>query len=92
MAYQVRWGADGRISEAVPIQFGVDGMGDIGGILQRTDGAGLRLEIECKTGQAVQNPEQIKWERMIRTMGGVYLLVRTPEEALDQVIQARGAG
>ena len=64
-----------------PVRFGVNGAGDISGLLVD----GRRLEIEVKTETGKQSDEQKNFEAMIRRFGGVYLLVRSAEEALRMV-------
>jgi hypothetical protein len=75
-------------SHGRPVRFGVNGAGDISGILRD----GRRLEVECKTEKGRQRPEQQSFEQMIRRFNGVYLLVRSADEALNGVEGAlRGA-
>lgn len=66
------------------VSFGLPGAGDLSGIIL----GGVRLEIECKTGEAVQNKDQKNFEAMILKFGGIYLVVRTKEEAIQKVQQA----
>jgi hypothetical protein len=77
--------ATGKVIEAVAVQVGIEGEPDIDGILRRWDGVGIRFGIECKTGNATQNPEQKKFQKMLEGMGGIYLLARSPAEALQLV-------
>lgn len=77
----------GKVIEAVAISVGENGEPDIGGILTRWDGVGLWFGCECKTGNATQNPDQKAYEKMIRSRGGIYILVRDPAEALRLVEQ-----
>lgn len=67
------------------------GRGDIHVILPRTVGAatlGVHGEVECKTGQSGQSTKQRGHMRMVRSNGGVYLVVRDRSElrpALDEL-------
>ncbi len=46
----------------------------------------IRLEIEVKIGTGTQRPEQIARERSVRSRGGLYLLVRSVEEAVQGIL------
>lgn len=83
--YQIRWDSNGKVVSTQPVQTGIDGMADLGGILTRWDGLGLVLQVEAKTGGGIQNKDQIAWENMTRTRGGIYILARSVQETLDQV-------
>ena len=77
---------DGRF-----IPFGKKGSGDIIAILPRiNDGTvyGIHGEIECKTGAATQSKFQKAHMRMVRSSGGVYLVVRAREELRAQLAEA----
>lgn len=66
------------------IQYGVKGSGDIWGIIK----GGTHLWIEIKSGGATQQENQKDFEKMIIRFGGIYVVARSPEEALDYVFQA----
>lgn len=38
--------------------------------------------VECKAGRGVQSAVQVRWERRIKDSGGLYVVARTPVEAL----------
>jgi len=63
------------------IRFGVDGGGDISGIII----GGYRIEMEIKTGKAVQNKNQKKFEKMITNFDGFYKVVRSSKQAVEWV-------
>lgn len=63
------------------VRFGLNGSADITGILK----GGKRIELEVKTGNAVQSSQQKKFEGMIHHMGGFYKVVRSVEEATEFV-------
>jgi hypothetical protein len=69
------------IGRSQPMHFGLPGSADIIGILKN----GKFLAIECKTGAAKQSKKQIKFEKMIRTFCGVYLLVRESDSVLPLI-------
>ena len=60
------------------IHYGLKGSADISGIMRD----GRRLEVEVKTGKAVQQENQKAFERMILTMKGVYFVARSVEDAI----------
>jgi len=53
------------------VKFGLKGSSDIIGCYK-----GLFLGIEVKTGRASQSSHQISFEKMIRQIGGIYVLIR----------------
>lgn len=64
------------------ISFGLVGSCDITGI--RDDGK--RIELEVKTGQAVQTVEQIAYGRMISQFHGIHAVCRSVDDALRAVL------
>lgn len=62
-----------------------DGAADLSGICSD----GKRIEIEVKTLVGKQRLEQANFQNMIRSSGGYYFLVRSAEDALQQ-LKARG--
>jgi len=66
------------------ISIGVPGMADIGGML--ADGRALEIEVKTPTGRL--SPEQIAWRDTVTSMGALYILARSAEEAEEAV---RGA-
>lgn len=79
----------GRVTEAIAVTVGTPGEPDLDGILLMRNGMGVRLGIEAKTGNAVQNPEQRAYEAMIVRMGGIYIVARSADDALDQITKLR---
>jgi hypothetical protein len=71
----------GVLQRARPIRFGVNGQADISGIMPN----GRRLEVELKFGKGKQREEQEDFERMIRGAGGIYVVAKSPEEALMEI-------
>lgn len=67
------------------VRYGLPGSADITGILRR---GGRRLEIEVKTATGRQSPQQQAFQRMVETYGGVYILARSVDEAVDGVERA----
>lgn len=64
------------------VRFGIPGQADLSGILQ----GGRRLEIEVKSPDGRQTPQQAAFQKMIEAFGGLYILARSVEdveEALD---------
>ena len=65
------------------VKFGIKGQADLSGVMLP---GGRRIEIECKTGNATQTKEQIRWQAMIEKYGGLYVLARGVDDvrrALD---------
>ena len=69
------------IKMLVRINYGKKGSADIIGI---TDN-GIHIEIEIKTGKAVQTKLQKNWQRMILSKGGIYIVV-TNRRRIDEQI------
>lgn len=68
------------------VRFGVPGCADICGVL----GPGGRfVAIECKSATGRQRPEQQSFERVIRSLGGVYILARSLAD-VDRALAALG--
>lgn len=65
------------------LKFGKKGSADISGILI----GGKRIEIEVKTGEAVQEEDQVDFELMIKSFGGVYIVAHSEEEALKLMLE-----
>lgn len=63
------------------IRYGLKGSADITGILRD----GRRLEVEIKTGNAKQMAHQEVFQTVINSMGGVYFVARSVEDALVQL-------
>ena len=68
------------LADARPIKFGVPGQGDIEGAV---DGFPVSLEVKTLTGQQRQYQKnyQAAWEKA----GGIYIVARSPEEALEKL-------
>jgi len=73
-AYQNSTGAT-KGSAGRYIRFGFPGSPDIVGIMPD----GRYLGIEIKTGSAVQNKNQKKFEKKIKDNNGIYLIIRSLE-------------
>lgn len=63
------------------VTFGVIGQADLSGLLVN----GRRLEIEVKSATGKQRPEQKNYQAMIERFGGLYVLARSVEEAVQAV-------
>lgn len=72
------------LGEARPITFGLPGSGDI---LGASAGRPLSIEVKDATGRQsdIQKRFEVAWVRA----GGIYLLVRSPEEAVE-ALRAHG--
>lgn len=63
---------DGRVT-----RYGLPGQADIAGIVR-----GKHVELEVKTPTGRQSQQQVRWQRAIERAGGVYVVVRSVDEAL----------
>ena len=45
----------------------------------------VHVEVEFKTGKAVQRPEQKMWQEYIESVGGCYILCRTENCIIEQL-------
>ena len=63
------------------VRYGLIGSADISGILI----GGRRVEIEVKTGKAIQSDEQKFFESMIKMMGGIYFVAHSVDEAINSL-------
>ena len=67
------------------VSFGIPGQADLSGILPD----GRRLEIEVKTADGRQSPEQRRFQAMIEKFNGMYILARSVED-VDRAFTAAG--
>jgi hypothetical protein len=67
-----------------PIQIAMKGMADCYALLP-TKICLIHIEIEFKTGKAVQTKEQKTWETFIVSMNGIYLLVRDEYDSVTEL-------
>lgn len=75
------------------VSIGFKGMADLSGILRKkvtllngqTIKIGIRIEIEIKTGEAKQSPEQRTWQRIIENFGGIHILARSEQQAIAEI-------
>ncbi len=75
------------------IHYGKVGSGDLSGIVTVSRGElqlGVRLEVEIKTGSGRQSDDQLKFESMIKTRGGLYVLARDVVETCRIVDEFAG--
>lgn len=79
------------LGEMVPIQFGVEGMADIGMVYR---GRAVQIETKSKTGK--QREAQGLWQKAVERAGGFYVIARSLEDWLearkriDAIIDQRG--
>ncbi len=59
------------------VKFGVKGSADILGVVGPY---GKFIALEIKTGRAVQNREQVNYERVMTDIGALYFVVRNEED------------
>lgn len=68
------------------VKFGVPGTADIVGLIAPT---GRLLMIEVKTAKGKQREDQITMQRVITSMGGLYLVARSVDD-VDQALAPLG--
>lgn len=68
------------LADARPISFGLEGAGDIVGHRR-----GKAFQVEMKTATGSQREKQKTFERVWVQRGGIYILARSAEEAVDGV-------
>ena len=80
------------IRNARPVSFGLPGSSDILGLRAVTIGphhVGMKLAqfvaVETKTESGRQSEQQKKFERMVRSLGGLYIVARDPDESAKAV-------
>lgn len=81
-------GAGGKMRR---VQAGVDGQGDISGIAGVKIGGilvGVRCELEVKSGRDAMRQSQKAFQAMISRHGGLYLVCRDVDTALNDLQQA----
>lgn len=62
------------------MMIGLKGEPDISGCLD-----GLWIGIEVKTASGKQPPDRAKFQRIIEARGGIYIVARTPGEAIEKI-------
>jgi hypothetical protein len=45
----------------------------------------LVIEVEFKTGSAVQSPDQKSWQKFCESMGVLYILARTENDIVEKI-------
>lgn len=68
------------LAKARPIDFGLEGAGDIVGHRR-----GRAVQVETKTSTGRQRRAQETFEKVWVKRGGIYILARSAEEAVDRV-------
>ena len=74
------------------VRAGLPGCGDITGIVTWERGCGHRLELEIKTPGVTQSEQQEAFETMVTSRGGIYILARTVDDAINGIHSARRHG
>lgn len=67
-----------------PVRIGMNGQADVWGIYKCKNSKILvHIELEFKTGNAVQSKDQKNWEKFIKDHNGIYLLIRRDSQVHD---------
>lgn len=78
----------GRGGKIRRVNAGIDGQGDITGILTVEHAGrffGVRIEIEVKAGTDRQSAKQKSFEHRLKKMGGCYIIARSVEQCIADV-------
>ncbi len=67
------------------MKVGLKGMSDLFGIIKDENGVGRFIAIEIKTGKAVQTKEQKNYMKMVRNMGGIYIVGRDVDQVISDI-------
>jgi hypothetical protein len=70
------------IKSGYPVRFGLPGSADILGLISPS---GRLIAIEVKTETGKQSEQQKAFAKMIKRMGGVYILARSADEAVKKL-------
>lgn len=62
------------------LKIGLKGEPDISGCL---DGRWVGIEVKTATGK--QSPDQVKFQKAIEPRGGIYIVARSPDDAVEQI-------
>lgn len=87
----VFWTADTGVAKSMDgdrtIRFGLPGQSDIQGCLYSR-----WIGVEVKTATGKQRKNQAAFQRAIEAAGGLYLIARSPIEAVEGIVAAMGLG
>lgn len=75
------------LADARPIKFGLPGSGDIHGA-----SGGFPLAVEVKDEDGRPSEQQVLFGRAWKRAGGIYVLARTPDEALHGIREQKLLG
>lgn len=67
-----------------PMQINKKGMADQWAVVKTEFGL-IHLEIETKSGKAVQTKDQKEWQMFIESMGGIYILARCANDIIKTI-------
>jgi len=76
---------NGGIIDYTPISINKKGMADAYALYNAGQYGLIHIEIEFKTGKAVQNEDQKIWENFINNMNGFYLLIRDEKQGIKNI-------
>ena len=74
-------------AHGMPVKINKKGMADLYLIVESKHGL-IHIEIEIKSGKADQSPAQKHWQKVIESMGGLYILGRTSEQVISELKRA----
>lgn len=81
--------ANGNPALMRPVRYGVVGSGDIAGWLY-LDGRAIVAHIEVKVGKDKQSDEQRIFMETVRKYGGIYVVARSVDQALEELAKITG--
>ena len=69
------------------VKFGHAGQADITGMI-----AGRAIEIEVKRHDGRQSKPQKSWQAAVESAGGIYIIARSPDEAVEKIKEKISGG
>lgn len=67
-----------------PIRIGTKGMPDVFALYPHNNNL-IYISLEFKTGSARQSLDQVRWQKLVTSMNGIYLVVRDTETAIEKL-------
>ena len=83
--YKLEWHKLGRQGKCPKCKKKVFVTAAARGIIKDENGVGRFIAIEIKTGKAVQTKEQKNYMKMVRNMGGIYIVGRDVDQVINDI-------
>ena len=72
------------VTKLRPKKIGTKGMPDVFALYPFNNQL-IYISLEFKTGNARQSLDQVRWQKLVTSMGGIYLVVRDVDTAIDKL-------